>query len=138
MNRLTRWNNKTEQPELVDWDKEEWKEFMETFDVSVKMNLISAFKKLAYYEDLEEQGLLVKLPCRVGDEVWTNESEGKQFCGTITFITIMNSRDDMGGGFINVAFNNGHSLMQFDFSDIGKTVFLTKAEAEKALEEMEK
>lgn len=27
-------------------------------------------KKLAEYEDLEEQGLLVRLPCKVGDTVW--------------------------------------------------------------------
>ena len=26
--------------------------------------------KLAVYEDLEEQGLLVRLPCKVGDTVW--------------------------------------------------------------------
>ena len=27
-------------------------------------------KKLATYEDLEEQGLLVRLPCKAGDTVW--------------------------------------------------------------------
>ena len=27
--------------------------------------------KLAEYEDLEEQGLLIKLPCKVGDKVYT-------------------------------------------------------------------
>lgn len=29
--------------------------------------------KLAVYEDLEEQGLLVRLPCKVGDMVWDND-----------------------------------------------------------------
>ena len=29
-----------------------------------------AFRKLAAYEDLEEQGLLVKLPCKVGDTMY--------------------------------------------------------------------
>lgn len=28
---------------------------------------------LAEYEDLEEQGLLVRLPCKVGDMVWDND-----------------------------------------------------------------
>lgn len=28
-----------------------------------------AFEKLAAYEDAEEQGLLLKLPCKVGDTV---------------------------------------------------------------------
>ncbi len=32
--------------------------------------LIMATDKLAEYEDLEEQGLLIKLPCKVGDAVW--------------------------------------------------------------------
>lgn len=32
--------------------------------------LKSALDKLADYEDLEEQGRLVKLPCKVGDNVW--------------------------------------------------------------------
>lgn len=27
-------------------------------------------EKLAEYEDLEEQGRLIKLPCKVGDTVW--------------------------------------------------------------------
>lgn len=27
--------------------------------------------KLAHYEDLEEQGRLIELPCAVGDTVWT-------------------------------------------------------------------
>ena len=30
---------------------------------------IKASEKLAEYEDLEEQGLLVRLPCRVGNTV---------------------------------------------------------------------
>lgn len=31
---------------------------------------IEAKKKLKAYEDLEEQGLLLRLPCKVGDYVW--------------------------------------------------------------------
>lgn len=29
-----------------------------------------ALKKLKEYEDLEEQGMLIKFPCEVGEEVW--------------------------------------------------------------------
>lgn len=32
--------------------------------------LYPAIEKLATYEDLEEQGLLVRLPCKVGDTVY--------------------------------------------------------------------
>ena len=31
---------------------------------------ISATEKLAYYEDLEEQGRLITLPCKIGDTVY--------------------------------------------------------------------
>ena len=36
------------------------------------------FKKLADYEDLEEQGLLVRLPCKVGDTVYRVNAGAKQ------------------------------------------------------------
>lgn len=37
-----------------------------------------AIKKLADYEDLEEQGLLVRLPCKVGDTVYRVNAGAKQ------------------------------------------------------------
>ena len=37
-----------------------------------------AYYKLQYYEDLEEQGRLVKLPCAVEDIVYTAETELKE------------------------------------------------------------
>lgn len=40
-------------------------------DVWVKQHdYISAARKLCNYEDLEEQGLLVRLPCPIGTTVW--------------------------------------------------------------------
>lgn len=42
-----------------------------------------ALKKLADYEDLEEQGRLIKLPCKVGDTVWDNDY-GRPCAYTIT------------------------------------------------------
>lgn len=36
----------------------------------VKITLEDIIEKLAYYEDLEEQGLLLELPCKVGDELY--------------------------------------------------------------------
>ena len=35
----------------------------------------SIYEKLRKYEDVEEQGLLVKLPCKVGDTVYAYCSE---------------------------------------------------------------
>lgn len=33
--------------------------------------LCDIYEKLAHYEDMEEQGRLIELPCAVGDTVWT-------------------------------------------------------------------
>ena len=38
----------------------------------------AVLKKLADYEDLEEQGLLVRLPCKVGDTVYRVDAGAKQ------------------------------------------------------------
>ena len=35
--------------------------------------------KLAHYEDLEEQGRLIELPCAVGDTVWLVEKAFPQY-----------------------------------------------------------
>lgn len=94
--------------------------------------------KLAEYEDLEEQGKLLKLPFAVGDMVYTNISmqgwyfrkENRLYETKVVFIGINGA-----GNYVNVDFENGHTL-QFKFSDIGKTLFLTREEAETVLEEM--
>ena len=36
---------------------------------------LEVFKKLADLEDLEEDGRLIKLPCKPGDEIWTVDEE---------------------------------------------------------------
>lgn len=61
MGRLTRWNEQSEMAELVGWDTEEWKNFMNNFDVPIWASLAEAFDKLAEYEDLEEQDRMIKL-----------------------------------------------------------------------------
>ncbi len=96
--------------------------------------------RLAEYEDLEEQGFLPKLLCKVGDTVYTNTSmqgwyfrkENRPYEAKIVFIGINGGVDN----FMNVDFGNGR-MLQFKFSDIGKTVFLTQAEAEEVLKKME-
>lgn len=41
-------------------------------------------EKLARYEDLEERGLLVKLPCRIGEYVYVIDEKSKQYGNTCT------------------------------------------------------
>ena len=73
-----------------------------------------AIDKLAEYETAEEEGRLVVLPCKVG-----RVYEIYQLCG-------------YGAWEIEE-----HKIKLEDLDKIGKTVFLTRGEAEKALEEME-
>jgi hypothetical protein len=46
---------------------------------SPKGKLYKPIAKLAYYEDLEEQGRLIELPCKVGDTVWLVEKDFPQY-----------------------------------------------------------
>ena len=79
----------------------------------------SAYKKLAEYEDAEEQGLLLRLPCKVGDTVYCIR-------------TLMD--------FENAKIQREVIVEKFRLEmlcDIGYAYFLTKAEAEQKLNEME-
>lgn len=80
--------------------------------------------KLAVYEDLEEQGLLVRLPCPIGTTVW-------DICG-------MDIRENVLSGI-----KCGKDGKQFLWAnhdewlgELNDLVFLTREEAEKKLEEM--
>lgn len=93
------------------------------------------FNKLGKYEDLEEQGKMLKLPCKVGDVVYSNHSmqgwhfreKNRPYEAKVVFIGI-NGADN----FMNVDFGNGR-MLEFKFSDIGKKVFLTKNGAKEKL-----
>lgn len=114
-------------------------------DVWVKQHdYISAARKLCDYEDLEEQGLLVRLPCKVGDMVWDNDFGYPESYEIKAFsYGYCDSYVEPGIGIEDeIIFyyeNYTHSISitgAFPMSEIGKTVFLTREEAEKKLEEM--
>lgn len=89
--------------------------------------------KLAEYEDLEEQGRLIKLPYPLGTEklyfVWDYEIYELN-AKEITFYK--------ADKFAIRPYETVISVDSYDFyyDDFGKTVFITKEEAEKALAEM--
>lgn len=115
----------------------------------VKSKLVGEFgsqtilQALADYEDLEEHGKFIKLPCKVGDIVWSIVSmsgwylrkKDMPYEAKVVFIGLNNS-EEMGGGLFNVSYEKNLYMMSFNFSDIGKTVFLTKEEAENALKKI--
>lgn len=71
-------------------------------------------RKLKDYEDLEEQGRLLKLPCKIGDDVYYILGIPNETPCTIDKCTFKLS----------------------DINKIGKTLFLTREEAEAKLKEL--
>lgn len=98
--------------------------------------------KLGEYEDLEEQGLLLRLPCKVGDTIWDNDY-GKPCAYTITGFSFGIAEDyiydSVSSKEVVYYYSNysGSITGSFAVSEIGKTVFLTREEAEQKLKEME-
>ena len=89
-----------------------------------------ALEKLADYEDLEEQGLLVRLPYNNGTLYSVNYSNKTIAENTIIEIAI----NDHSKRF-SCLDDNLRERKFYDYM-IGKTVFLTSEEAEKKLDEM--
>ena len=77
------------------------------------------------------------IPVKVGDTVYTNfamrgwyfRDKDRPYSARVCFIGL-NDSEEMGGGLFNVVYGRHNNMMQFSFSDIGKSVFLTKEEAE--------
>ena len=93
--------------------------------------------KLAVYEDLEEQGLLVRLPCKVGDTVYRVNAGAKQpiIPMTVSEIHFLCYKNERAVRFDAIGKEDmGESCYRLE--DIGRIVFLTHEEAEKKLEEM--
>lgn len=88
-------------------------------------NRHNVLQKLADYEDLEEQGRLIKLPCKVGYTVYV--IVGKN----ISVQKIQRATIDSEMKIEFCTKRRGFALF-----DIGKTVFLTKSEAEAKLKEL--
>lgn len=96
--------------------------------------LSAAMAKLAAYEDAEEQGRLVILPCKVGDTL---------YAPTRNFISEFRvSQFDFGGyekpylwvnWYLTKGITGNFRIDGIRASDIGKTVFLSREEAEAAL-----
>lgn len=98
----------------------------------------AVYRRLKEYEDLEEQGRLIKLPCKVGDTVYYFSGgyykNIKNWKITPIKVTEFNIKVNKSGKLIPLAMiANG---TRYPMSSIGKTVFLTKSEAEVKLKEL--
>ena len=107
-----------------------------------------AIEKLAEYEDLEEQGLLVRLPCKVGDTVWVvtspinvfgyDEYDGdakyevyESFLSSVSYY----ASDEQFRIYAKVT--NSFIAAYFRECDFGESIFLTREDAEKKLEKLQ-
>ena len=88
--------------------------------------MLDACKKLAEYEQLEEQGLLVRLPCPIGTTVW-------DIYGTGIRKNVVSGIEYGKDGRWFLWANEDEWL-----GELNVVVFLTREEAEKKLEEMKK
>lgn len=141
--------------DLSDLSDEEFDEYMGSMlsiELDSEVGLLALFYRnlwamanlretLKKYEDLEEQGRLVKLPCKVGDMLYYPEKLFDivvpvrlneiiiSFLGIDTYSYQYNccSFDECG---------DVYEEYDFDTNDFGKSIFLTKAEAEAKLEEL--
>lgn len=104
-------------------------------------------EKLADYEDLEEQGLLVRLPCKVGDTVWVvtspinvcgydeydGDAEYEVYESFLSSVSYYASGEQFR---IYTKVTNSFIAAYFRECDFGESIFLTREDAEKKLEEM--
>ena len=92
----------------------------------------NVLNRLAEYEDLEEQGLLLRLPVKIGDTIYAiRYREENNF--VVVETKIIEIRQNVNGIFFKPLIS--HKAYKID--DFGKEVFLTQAEAEQKLKEME-
>lgn len=87
--------------------------------------------RLRELAEADKDGRLVVLPCKVGDTVyWVHGA-------VITECKVHRIQKNRNGLYICLKSNVSHGAFRADLS-IGKTVFLTREEAEKVLEAMKK
>lgn len=106
--------------------------------------IADCIEKLGEYEDLEDNGLLLRLPCKLGDTVWCiyvrytkcseNEQEFDEYSCQGCERLECDSRMEH-----YMQSQKAYSLdwIVSNLNRFGKTVFLTQAEAEQKLKEME-
>lgn len=108
-------------------------------------NTIEALEELQQYRIAEQNGLLLRLPCKVGDTVWVITSPFNVYDGNIdyedcepevfeAFVSSVTIYKDNEQYRISAKFTNHFIGVYFRERDFGKTIFLTQSEAEQALE----
>ena len=135
--------------DMSDEDFDEYMAEMLSVEMDSQIGLLALFyrnlwamadlrEKLKDYEDLEEQGRLLKLPCKVGDKIFLDFAGfGKDID---KFIVKDFHLDCFEDGetilFCDCESDDGVLSGQIDVVEFGKKIFITKSEAEAKLKEL--
>ena len=108
------------------FDPEEIADFMKRWEQTVEIGGMLKKYCIDHIRDLlhaEQDGRLVVLPCKAGDHVWVDGREAvvEKFFGYET------------ERYLHAQFYDNMQYIDIPFTEIGKTVFLTREEAEAAL-----
>lgn len=122
--------------------------FISSNDCADKYGQVAKWlEELKSYKDLEERGLLVRLPCKVGDTVWVvtspinvfgydeydGDAEYEVYESFLSSVSYYASGEQFR---IYAKVTNSFITAYFRECDFGESIFLTREDAEKKLEEM--
>ena len=108
------------------FDPEEIADFMKRWEQTVEIGGMLKKYCIDHIRDLlqaENDGRLVVLPCKVGDHVWADGREAI----VVWFFGYKTER------YLHAQFLDNSEYTDIPFCEIGKTVFLTREEAEAVL-----
>ena len=125
MRRLAAYEGTGLEPEKVISMQGEWCAMMAALN-----SIGGGYTRLRELAEADKAGRVVVLPCKVGDVLWTFCSHPVEqvYSFAVTDISTLNWKTMLNTSRCGV----------IDARDVGKTVFLTREEAEKALEAMKK
>lgn len=105
--------------------------------------IYQAIQKLAHYEDMEEQGKLLILPCKPEDTVYVisnysnyRKSDCEIIKAVVTTVRLKSDGKTVCFSCRGKWKNQNPYIGNFVSNSVGKTVFLTEQEAKEALEGM--
>lgn len=99
-------------------------------DSTISKDIIKYLEELERYKIAEQQGLLVKLPCKIGDAIYRMTPE---ILVPITRDIIMQITICDG-----LTLLHGEVISEIDAAEIGETAFFSMEEAEQKLKELSK
>lgn len=135
MERLTKDNGKAFEPFRYSLeDISTYKIYDLFYEITFKV-----LQKLGKYEDAEEQGLLLRLPCKVGDTLYRVNKGAKEPVIMMRVIQLYIKQIHKDRTVMRIDAINDADMGESCYlpCDIGERIFLTREEAEAKLKEME-